>query len=57
MKKLFMVSLAFLSMSAFANEIPLAERMKALDTELFESFNNCHDPKELDNMPATSLLM
>jgi hypothetical protein len=48
MKKLCMVSLAFLSMSSLANEIPLLEIMKSLDTGLFESFNNCQDPKELD---------
>ncbi len=48
MKKLCMVLLTFYSMSSLANEIPLIDRMKALDTELFESFNNCQNPKELD---------
>lgn len=43
-----MVLLVFLSMSSLANEIPLFERMKTLDTALFESFNNCQDAKELD---------
>lgn len=48
MKKLCMLFIAFLPMSLFANEIALVEKMKALDTELFESFNHCHDPKKLE---------
>ena len=42
-----MVCCAFLSGSSFANDTPLVERMTALDTEVFESFNLCQDPKEL----------
>ncbi len=38
----------FLSMPSLANEAPLEERMKVLDTELFESFNNCQSPEELE---------
>jgi hypothetical protein len=31
-----------------ANETSLDDRMKVLDTGLFESFNRCDNPKELD---------
>lgn len=48
MKNLYMVLFAFLSMSSFANEISLVERMTSLDTELFESFNHCQAPKALE---------
>lgn len=47
MKNLYMVLCTFLSVSLFANETPLVERMTALDSEVFESFNLCQDPKEL----------
>jgi hypothetical protein len=48
MKNLYIALLTFLSTSSLANEIPLLERMTALDTQLFESFNHCEDPKKLD---------
>ena len=38
----------FLSMPSLADEAPLEDRMKVLDTELFESFNNCQSPEELE---------
>jgi len=41
--------LLLLSSSSFANENPLVQKMTALDTELFDSFNHCQDPKELEN--------
>ncbi len=47
MKKLCMLLLVCLPMSSLANDMPWVERMKTLDTELFESFNHCQDPKEL----------
>lgn len=34
-------------MQSLANEAPLEDRMKVLDTELFEFFNNCQSPREL----------
>ena len=34
-------------MQSLANEAPLEDRMKVLDTELFESFNNCQSPGKL----------
>jgi hypothetical protein len=43
-----MILFTFISFSSLANEAPLTVKMKALDTELFESFNQCHNPKELD---------
>lgn len=48
MKKSCLVLLAFLSLPSLANEISLEDRMKALDRELFASFNNCQNPEELD---------
>lgn len=48
MKNLAMFVSVFLSMSSLANEIPLVEKMTALDTVLFETFNHCQDPKELE---------
>jgi hypothetical protein len=47
MKILYSVLFAFLSLSSFANDIPLVDKMKVFDTQLFESFNHCQDPKEL----------
>ena len=40
--------LVFFSLSSLANETPLLEKMTALDKGLFDSFNHCQDPKELD---------
>lgn len=48
MKKLSMFLFVFLSISSLANDALLEDRMKVLDTELFESFNNCQSPKELE---------
>lgn len=48
MNKLIMFVIALLSTSLFANEVSLETRMKALDNTLFESFNNCHIPEELE---------
>jgi hypothetical protein len=48
MKKLSMFLFVFLSMPLLANEASLEDRMKVLDTELFESFNNCQNPEELE---------
>ena len=47
MKKLSIFLFLFLSMQSLANEAPLEDRMKVLDTELFESFNNCQSPGKL----------
>ncbi|MBA6290196.1 DUF4440 domain-containing protein [Colwellia sp. MB3u-4] len=47
MKKLNIFLFVFLSMQSLANEAPLEDRMKVLDTELFEFFNNCQSPREL----------
>ena len=47
MKKLSIFLFVFLSMQSLANEAPLEDRMKVLDTELFESFNNCQSPGKL----------
>ncbi|MBA6225027.1 nuclear transport factor 2 family protein [Colwellia sp. MB02u-18] len=49
MKKLsiFLFVFVFLSMQSLANEAPLEDKMKVLDTELFEFFNNCQSPGEL----------
>jgi hypothetical protein len=35
-------------MSSLANDTPLLEKMKALDTALFETFNNCQNSEELE---------
>lgn len=35
-------------MSSLAKEVSLEDRMKVLDAELFESFNNCQIPEELE---------
>lgn len=48
MKKLSMFLFVFLSMSSLAKEVSLEDRMKVLDAELFESFNNCQIPEELE---------
>tara|TARA_R110002050_G_scaffold206492_5_gene342484 strand:+ start:1935 stop:2423 length:489 start_codon:yes stop_codon:yes gene_type:complete len=48
MKKLSLFLFIFLSMPSLANEASLEDRMKVLDTELFESFNNCQSPEELE---------
>jgi len=48
MKNSFLVLLVFLSLPSLANEISLEDRMKSLDRELFTTFNNCKNPKELD---------
>ncbi len=48
MKKLNLFLFIFLSMPSLANEASLEDRMKVLDTELFESFNNCQSPEELE---------
>ena len=48
MKKSCLVLLAFISLPSLANEISLEDRMKSLDNDLFASFNNCQNPKELD---------
>lgn len=49
MKKLSIFLFIFFSLPALANdEYSLEEKMKALDTELFESFNNCQNPEELE---------
>ncbi|MBA6296388.1 nuclear transport factor 2 family protein [Colwellia sp. MB02u-9] len=47
MKKLSIFLFVFVSMQSLANEAPLEDRMKVLDTELFEFFNNCQSPGEL----------
>lgn len=48
MKKLSIFLFIFLSMSSLAKEANLEDRMKVLDAELFESFNNCQIPEELE---------
>lgn len=48
MKKIYLVLLAFFSIPSFADDMELAETMKALDTAVFDSFNHCQKPQELD---------
>lgn len=48
MKKSYLVLLMFLSLPSWADEMSLEDRMKSLDSELFESFNHCQNPQELD---------
>lgn len=43
-----MVLFVFCAVSSSANEMPLAEKMKAMDTALFEYFNNCQHREALD---------
>ncbi|MFT4810537.1 MAG: hypothetical protein ACI9LX_003905 [Paraglaciecola sp.] len=44
-EKSCLLVLVCLSMSSLSSDIPLMERMKAIDTVRLESFNNCQDPK------------
>ncbi|MCO1334209.1 DUF4440 domain-containing protein [Microbulbifer sp. OS29] len=46
MKKLSLF--LFLSIPSMADEASLEDRMKTLDTGLFESFNNCQSPGQLE---------
>lgn len=39
---------ACLSVSSLASEISLTETMRVLDTGLFDSFNNCQNPVQLE---------
>ena len=48
MKKRCVAVLIFYSMSSLAGEVTLLDQMKALDTAVFESFNNCQVSEELD---------
>ncbi len=48
MKNLSIFLLVFISMSSLANDTPLLDKMKALDTALFETFNNCQNFEELE---------
>ena len=52
MKKLSLMLFAIISISSIAGEMALEDTMKLLDTEVFESFNQCKDPKELDKHAA-----
>ena len=47
MKKIYLVLLALVSMSSVADDGGLADQMKALDTAVFDSFNHCENPEEL----------
>ncbi|UJF22795.1 nuclear transport factor 2 family protein [Shewanella sp. OMA3-2] len=47
MTKIAFVLLTFLSMTSVADDLILTDKMKALDTALFESFNRCQNPDEL----------
>lgn len=47
MNKLYIVLLAVLSTSLMADETFSVEKMKSLDAEIFELFNQCEDPKAL----------
>ncbi|WP_434939073.1 nuclear transport factor 2 family protein [Shewanella sp. HL-SH8] len=48
MTKIALVLLVFVSMTAVADDLILTDKMKALDTEVFESFNRCQSPDELE---------
>ncbi|MBB1441181.1 DUF4440 domain-containing protein, partial [Shewanella sp. SG41-4] len=41
MKQICLVLLALVSMPALADDMVLADTMKALDTAVFDSFNHC----------------
>tara|TARA_R110002033_G_scaffold31392_4_gene68515 strand:+ start:338 stop:796 length:459 start_codon:yes stop_codon:yes gene_type:complete len=47
MKKIYLVLLTLVSMSSVADDGGLADQMKALDTAVFDSFNHCEKPEEL----------
>jgi hypothetical protein len=48
MKQICLVLLAFFSIPALADDVMLADTMKAFDTAVFDSFNHCQNPQELD---------
>jgi hypothetical protein len=47
MKRLSVVLLGLLSLVSQAEVTPLVDEMKALDSEVFASFNQCEDPQQL----------
>lgn len=46
--KFVLLSLVFFSMPLLANEVPFIDKMKSLDTEAFQAFNNCQNQQDLD---------
>ena len=48
MNKIYLVLLTLISTPSWANGISFADTMKALDTEVFDSFNHCQNKQELN---------
>ena len=48
MKKLYACIITFFSAPLLANEVTLVDRMKSLDAQVFEAFNNCKNQQDLE---------
>jgi predicted ester cyclase len=48
MNKFYAFFVIFFTTPLFANEVLLIDRMRSLDTQVFQAFNNCQNQQDLD---------
>lgn len=47
MNKLYVLLVLLFSLPLFAEEASLVDKMRSLDSEVFQAFNNCQNPQDL----------